>query len=130
MKAARRKKGAGARRSGARWWREIEGLAGLVSLAGLESLAGMPGGEVLTGFRRRRWQRCAGRSEQARYVRALEKVARCYLAVAAACREFDVLQARSSGGPSAWARPQGEAALERAKEAATMAAMLREGLGE
>ena len=130
MKSKHGKKGAAARRSGARWWRELEGLEGLVSLDGIENLAGMEGGEILTGFRRRRWEECAGRSEQARYVRALEKVARCYLAVAAACREFDALQARRSGGPSAWARPQGEAALERAKEAATMAAMLREGLGE
>lgn len=63
-------------------------------------------------------------------IRALERVARGYFEVAQGCREFDALSMETSGGPSAWARPEGEKAAARWGEAATMAKILREGLGE
>ena len=65
-----------------------------------------------------------------RAIRALERVARGYAEVARGCREFDALQMETSGGPSAWARPEGKKAAARQAEAATMAGILREGLGE
>ena len=65
-----------------------------------------------------------------RAIRALEKVARGYCIVADGCKAFDALSLEECGGPSAWARPEGKKALKRAAEAATMAGILRGGLGE
>lgn len=65
-----------------------------------------------------------------RAIRALERVAKGYAEVAAGCREFDALSMACCFGPSAWARPEMEAAQERGAAAATMAGILREGLGE